>query len=453
MKKILFWLICLSILRGLAYLVVTPPWQAPDETTHFQFVELLTQRPLREIRNIELRKADDPYLQLEQQILSSMKRHRAWEYVGVPTPDPLPRGFWETPFFVGSAPKIYRPPLYYLIGAGVLKLFHVEGIERRMYVLRLYSLILFLGTIVLSCLIGYLVFKDRAHALMTGASVSFLPQAMVVGTSVNSDNLVNLLGAAFLLFALFLLDRKKRGGYLLLIPFFLFLLFMSGKTGLILVPVGIFLLGFQLFHGKSKRFLWLLAVLLLGLASAGIFLGHPLPGTILERLFISGEELGPSGQKSPAESGFYWSFGVLLFQSFWFAGGWMSVYWNRWIYAGLGALTLFSISGLFLIMPERWREKDKSASPSNPVLLTMAVSALTALLGSLFYYGWVKEVFAQGRYLFPVLPAFGILFITGLEKIGPRSILSRFPIVFIVLMASIDLYSLFGCLLPYFHLR
>ena len=244
-KEILLWLVCISILRGIAYITITPPWQAPDETTHFQFMELLTQRSLAEIRRVELRNQDEQYVKLQQKILESMKRYKAWEYVGMPTPDPLPRGFWETPFFEGSPPKIYRPPLYYLIGAGLLKLFNPQGLERRFYVARFYSLILSLGTVIISFFVGYLVFKDEIYALMTGAFVSFLPQFMVIGASVNSDNLVNLLASAFLLYGVFMVNQARSSRYLIPIPFFLVALFSSGRAGVIIVPIGILLFVFR----------------------------------------------------------------------------------------------------------------------------------------------------------------------------------------------------------------
>src|SRR4030042_3648744 len=157
MKKMLLWLIALSLLRGAAYLLITPPWQAPDETTHFQFMELLTQRPLAEIRKIDVMILDDQkYLELEGKILQSMKKHKAWEYVGMPVPDPFPPFFYKAPFFSGSAPKIYRPPLYYLLGAGILNLLDPKELETRLYVVRVYSLILSLGVIIATFLIGYL---------------------------------------------------------------------------------------------------------------------------------------------------------------------------------------------------------------------------------------------------------------------------------------------------------
>ena len=252
MKRYLPWLIFFSILRGLAYILITPPWQAPDETTHFQFMELLTQRSLSEIRKIEQKTADEDYIELERRILESMKKHDAWKNKNIPTPDPLPKRFREATFYSTSPPKIYRPPLYYLLGAGLLRLFDSQDLETRLYIARLYSLILTVGTVILSYFIGHLAFQNEREALMTGVFVSFLPQFMVIGTSVNSDNLVNLLASGFLLYAVFLLRDQKRDLYLLPIPFFLLATLFSSKTGIIMVPVAVLLYIHRIRNSKES---------------------------------------------------------------------------------------------------------------------------------------------------------------------------------------------------------
>ena len=175
MRRYLPWLICFLILRGLAYILITPPWQAPDETTHFQFMELLTHRSLSEIRKIEQKTADEDYIELERRILESMKKHDAWKNKNISTPDPLPKRFREATFYSTSPPKIYRPPLYYLLGAGLLRLFDSQDLETRLYIARLYSLILTLTTVIVSYFIGTLAFQNEREALMTGVFVSFLP--------------------------------------------------------------------------------------------------------------------------------------------------------------------------------------------------------------------------------------------------------------------------------------
>ncbi len=447
MKKILIWLIALSLLRGAAYLFITPPWQAPDETTHFQFIELLSQRPLSEIRKIPLHGGDGHYFELERKILASMKKYKAWQYVGLPTPDPMPDCFFNTPFFVGSAPKIYRPPLYYLMGASLLKVFHPKDLETRLYVVRLYSLILALGTVIVSCLIGYLVFKDETYALMSGAFVSFLPQFMVIGTSVSSDNLVNLVSSIFLLYAIFLTGKERSTVSLVLLPLLSIVILLSGKTGLIALPAGILIFFLQIRKFKTLLSLSLFSPFVLILSCIGAEQFSP---GIVQSVYTNLKmTLLESFSTLPKDWRFYLSFLSILFKSFWFVGGWMAIYWSRWLYAGLSLLSLCSFLGFLKILRDATKRRDNHPLPSNSILVLLISTVVTAFGASLVYYGF-RGVLAQGRYLFPALSPIGILFILGLRSICPRSILRRLPGVFVGFLACMDLYALFGTILPYY---
>jgi hypothetical protein len=101
----------------------------------------------------------------------------------------------------------------------------------------------------------------------------------------------------------------------------------------------------------------------------------------------------------------------------------------------------------------RLKKKGEEISPSNHTLFLLILLVLFGFGVVVLYYGFVRGVLAQGRYLFPALPAIGILFISGLKRICPRLILPHLPFVFITGMVCLDLYALFGCLLPYYHLR
>lgn len=450
MKKYLPWLLLFFVLRGLAYIIITPPWQAPDETTHFQFMELLTQRSLSEIRKIELRTADEDYAELERKILESMKKHKAWKYLKLSTPDPFPQRFRDAPFFSGSSPKIYRPPLYYLIGAELISLFKSYDLETKLYIARLYSLILALGTVLLSYFIGHLTFRKESEALMTGVFVSFLPQFMVIGTSINSDNLLNLLASGFLLYATFLLRDSQRDFYLLPIPFFLLAALFTSKTAIIIVPLAILLY----MHRKDLREFGVVLILtLVILVFSFLLIQYFWPGMVTRACKI----LRVSYDNIHFDPFFDWeftfSFFIILFKSFWFLGGWMAIPWPHWVYAVIGILSVVSTIGYFKYLFERVVSRKEDVLLSNPILLLMTFAVLLAFGANLLYYGCTIGAFTQGRYLFSTLPAFAVLFILGLKTLCPKKAVSYLPHVFIIFMVCMDFYSLFGNLFPYFHLR
>jgi hypothetical protein len=451
MRRYLPWLICFLILRGLAYILITPPWQAPDETTHFQFMELLTHRSLSEIRKIEQKTADEDYFELERRILESMKKHDAWKNKNISTPDPLPKRFREATFYSTSPPKIYRPPLYYLLGAGFLRLFDSQDLETRLYIARLYSLILTLTTVIVSFFIGTLAFQNEREALMTGVFVSCLPQFMVIGTSVNSDNLVNLLASGFLLYAVFLLHDQKRDLYLLPIPFFLLATLFSSKTGIIMVPVAVLLYIYRIRNSKESGVVLILTLMIL--ASSVLLIQYLWSGMVTRAWQILKVSYDSIHFDLAFDWEFYLFFFIILFRSFWFVGGWMAIPWPHWVYAVVGILTIISTAGYFKYLSMRLIRRKVAVLLPTPILLLMSFAALLAFGVTFFYYGFVVDVFAQGRYLFPVLPAFAVLFILGLKTLCPKKMVSYLPHAFVIFMVCIDFYSLVGRLFPYFHLR
>ena len=131
----------------------------------------------------------------------------------------------------------------------------------------------------------------------------------------------------------------------------------------------------------------------------------------------------------------------------------MAIRWPHWIYAGVGILTLISAAGYCKYLFVRIIRKKGDVLLSNSAFLLMTLAALLAFGATLLHWGSAIGAPAQGRYLFPALPAFAVLFIVGLKIICPKRMDPYLPPGFIILMVSLDFYSLVGRLFPYFHLR
>ena len=79
---LLGWLTLLALLNGLLWAVVVPPWQAPDEPKHFEYVRLMAEgRALPEFASDNT--AVDP--QLQRAILTSMEEHGFWWFGRAPS--------------------------------------------------------------------------------------------------------------------------------------------------------------------------------------------------------------------------------------------------------------------------------------------------------------------------------------------------------------------------------
>jgi len=166
---------CFTIIL-LAYLLVaslfvmfTPPWQAPDEPAHYQYIAHIAQE-----RTLPVLQAGD----YDQEYLTSLLSSRFTPKLSI---DPLR---YEN----------YQPPLYYLSAVPFFWL----G-DGHLWPLRLYNVLL--GAITLYLLYRLLQFIFPENSLMSLSAVAFsalLPMHVAMNAAVNNDGLANLLLAATL---------------------------------------------------------------------------------------------------------------------------------------------------------------------------------------------------------------------------------------------------------------
>ena len=90
---------------GLAASLLIPPWQSPDEPTHFEYARGLA------IGNT----AETPVIQAP--IIASFYRYRFWDYRDVPAPNPAPASFSELQRLLLR--QTDKAPLYYWLAAAV----------------------------------------------------------------------------------------------------------------------------------------------------------------------------------------------------------------------------------------------------------------------------------------------------------------------------------------------
>src|SRR5688572_15052182 len=104
-RQILAGLLGVFLCRAAIASTIIPPWQGPDEPTHFALAYGLTQPPEKQ-------------LDVEGAVLRSMVRHGWWDLYEDPPPDPLPSSF-DAVF--GLGPGTLAQPLYYGLGATALR--------------------------------------------------------------------------------------------------------------------------------------------------------------------------------------------------------------------------------------------------------------------------------------------------------------------------------------------
>jgi MFS family permease len=175
-------LFTLFVCRVVLASAIVPPWQGPDEPVHFAAAKLLTVP----VSSLEPERRD-----LERQVLQSMARYRWWEPYEVPTPDPVPTFFRQVARFgTGS----YSQPLYYELGALVLRGTKPQSVEAAYWQLRTLSVVLSLVALTLGWAGTRLLFGPTV-AVGATAIAALHPQFLLFAISVNPDALAAVLGA------------------------------------------------------------------------------------------------------------------------------------------------------------------------------------------------------------------------------------------------------------------
>lgn len=444
-------LLLLTAFRGVLYIVFIPPWQSPDEPTHFEYAQVLASggnlfRPR-------------PDLDLQGRIIRSLDRFQFWRLVFVEAPDPLPETFSKTPFLHTAPSQLHKnPPLYYLIASIFLRLDPDQPLLSGMYQLRVLSLLLTLLTIaVVFAAAREFAPEQPFFCLVVAVFAAFLPQFMVVGTSVSPDPLVNLLGSLMIWGAL----RSLREGL---------------KAALAAKQLGVLVLGFlasyKFFMIIPALVFWLLVVFPAGLSSrrARLRLVPAAVGALaaaitaaylfsprLTRIYSAYPErmaavLGDfiSGRSSPPPG--YWSwFHRELFKSTWLKFGWLKFEFAPPVYSVLRAVTVASAAGVaWTAVKTMFPRKKRDKAGAGPLLILVAFT-LSVLVSYYCFWGpRFQATTTQGRHFFIALPAGAILIVLGWGAFFPRRWRNLSYLVFVGGMVYLDLLALFGYIRPTF---
>ncbi len=454
--KPLWLLLTITVSLGALYIIIIPPWQSPDEPTHYEYAAVLA----RSGRFWD----PQPDPDLQEQVIASLDRHDYWRWVGVKRPYPLPTTFRTTPFLSAAPSQIGKnPPGYYLPASLVIKIFAANSLLTRFYALRALSLIFSLLTVVMVFLCAREIFPDNRYLCQGSAAMAaFLPQFLVIGTSVSPDPLINLFGAVLIYFVIrFQQSGISPGRFLWLCLIFGVGLLVSYKF-LILLPPLVLSVWLCLPAGGARGFFSLKTLLRAVVIVLIIILGYSLlvwyfpqiARLFLMRIiilfstlynFFTGLAYYPQG---------YWGwFNRELFKSFWLKYGWMKFELPAGFYLFLQFFSLGALAGNILFLIKWFRGRSKLSSGQRRGILILIIYAL-ATLGAYYLFWGLRggaSTTAQGRHLFIALPAWSILFVFGWTRLFPGR--WRQPVISILtaLFLALGLFSLFGSIVPVFH--
>ncbi len=421
------------------YAVQTPPWQAPDEPAHYNYVKYLAEN----YRFPILQMGDYPHDYLEE-----IKAKRFPPEMSI---EPLRYEF-------------HQPPLYYALAAVVYRLFAGSLLPLRLFSVLLGSCLLW---------VAYHIAKeifpgDEALALGTTAFVAFVPMHVAITASVNNDTLAELILAVILLMLVRYVKTSlpglggTEGGRFVGLGVLMGLGLLTKITTLVALPVTLLAiivkerwLGENWKSDFARRYLlsatcFLLPALLLTLPwfvrNASVYGGLDILGMQTHDAIVIDQPRTAEWLARLGVTGLAKEFTLTTFRSFWAQFGWMGILVDQRIYLILALLC--AVVGMGLILPairnQRipncskgivkspllawiWRSRPSKAGNVRQRTLSLsqrmalgllALSAFFTLL-SYFWYN-LKFVQHQGRYLFPALIPLGLAFALGLREILAR---------------------------------
>jgi len=242
-------ILLVSLINGLAYMFLVPPWQHYDEPGHFEYAWL--------VANLDHWPHAGEYdQQMRREVAASMIEHdfyRGMNYL----PNLLEV---NKPVEIGIS-QVGDLPIYYFLASIPLRIMKYTDITWQLYCVRFVSVLLFVFTIWLALKTSNLIFgDDHPLAWMAALYLSFLPALVDLMSAVNND--VSAI-TFFTLFGYAGVRLLKKGINLFNLGLLLIamgLCIFSKSTAWLAIPIGGLTLFIALYR---KKYIWIY----IGLAS------------------------------------------------------------------------------------------------------------------------------------------------------------------------------------------
>lgn len=442
-------LLSLTLVRGLIYAAIIPPWQAPDENGHFEYAWLIAHLG-------RLPSPEDASMTFEQELLASLYEWRYGEFIGRALPDRMPSRIEDLPSSVLAARcRVVLwgrfSPAYVWQVLFLLPFRHQDFIFQ-LYAARLSSVLLNVAIVWLaSRIFSELLSSRRRIVFLMTAVVAFWPQHTYINSMVGDGPLAELLACLTLYFWV----RGFGKGFGLLeivgIVFGTLGAVSSKATAGFLIPLDIGLFVWWLLRrsrqGWSKRQMLSLFICLVLLGVGSWMWSDSLSGTrilgalrTLQRIFSPSEWLW----EDEGSTSFLQAL-LGAYDSFWANFGWMSLPLSERWYGAILLLSLGALIGWVLGRPV-----GRTPSWALGVMIGAFILASGVFVWIQILIGLSGHYQNQGRYLFPVSVPYVFLLVSGLERLF--SIHERRYVVMLGLfLLLLDAWCLAGYVLPRFY--
>jgi hypothetical protein len=435
---------------GIQYALLTPPWQAPDEPAHFNYVRALAEQ------------GTFPVLQVGDFDAAYLEKIKSEKFPPELSIDAIRY-------------EAHQPPLYYLLAMPV----YLGARALNLDVLLAMRLINVLLALVLSSIafrIFRYVFPTSPLLRLVGVGIiATLPMHLAMSAAVNNDTLAEVIVAVILLIAVLRLNAKLDRRRMILFGGLAYGAALLTKTtiyssALILLAAE---LGYQqifqtrqgasfarlatlkprapALHSTGKTLLPLFAISI-GLAlvwfvrNALVYGANDLFGWARHDAVVAGQT---TTAQWIAQNGLRETLVDLVaisFRSFWAQFGWMGVLVDERIYLVLLMVTAFAGLGAIMFLLRLWREPKSLPAETRWTWLLLLVLLVLVLAADAYYN--LKFFQPQGRYLFYALIPLAALGGAGLyELLNARYARCVFILLY-VMMVVLDYVALNWFIVP-----
>lgn len=446
-------IVCLFMALGTLYAVLTPPWQAPDEPAHYNYIAQINRSGCCPV--IESGDWDSSYLE-------NLKANQ----------------FPEGADLASIEYEDHQPPLYYLVASVIYNLF-----DGSLIALRLLSVVLGAGVMLAAYFTAARLVPWRPlFALSVTAFVAFLPQHIAMLSSVNNDSMAELILGMLIVVALGYLGNPTapdHNGIEQPLPEASRPLAsaLGGLTGLafltkltIYLPAVLVVAVAILLRWRQERQSWRwLSIqvawgaglaLVLGAIWWGrniVIYGWPdIMAQAAHNSVVVGQLRTAEAMAARGTAAYLRDFVTTTYHSFFGQFGWMAVPMPPRVYQLIGLFLALATAG-WAVTLLAFRERLHVSEPRRAARWVL----LAVLLATLFNYLYYNLTFVQfqGRYLFTALIPLGVLVVAGLwgwvlllhRWLDSKAIqhwLAWLPLAGTLWLGLLSVYALFRFVIP-----